>query len=316
MKFFGRRARKNEYPKAKEELKQLVLHAIKREYDKEIEDSLPFEEKIVLFALNFRERLTNLVSNWIRVGYCQGNFNSDNTAVGGFTLDYGPFGFIEEFDPSYQPWTGGGMHFSFFNQPQAAKQNFNMFCSALIPLLEDYPNALENLIGIRSSFTEIMDEKMQNMWTLKLGLKKFDEELFNELMALMIETVVDFTIFFRELSSIPDDISKLEKSFYQELKDESLKARWSKWLKKWKLKLVATSKQMKTVNPKYVLREWFLVQAYEKAKMQDYSLVLELQEIMTNPYEEQTIEIEEKYYVKKPLKFFNIAGISHVSCSS
>ena len=191
-----------------------------------------------------------------------------------------------------------------------------MFCSALMPLLEDYPNALENLIGIRSGFALIMDEKMQNMWTLKLGLKKFDEELFNELMALMIETVVDFTIFFRELSSIPDDISKLEKSFYQELKDESLKARWSKWLKKWKLKLVATSKQMKTVNPKYVLREWFLVQAYEKAKMQDYSLVLELQEIMTNPYEEQTIEIEEKYYVKKPLKFFNIAGISHVSCSS
>lgn len=316
LELFGRRARKNEHQTAKEELKQLVLHAIKREYDKEIEDSLPFEEKIVLFALNFRERLTNLVSNWIRVGYCQGNFNSDNTAVGGFTLDYGPFGFIEEFDPSYQPWTGGGMHFSFFNQPQAAKQNFNMFCSALMPLLEDYPNALENLIGIRSSFAEIMDEKMQNMWTLKLGLKKFDEELFNELMALMIETVVDFTIFFRELSSIPDDISKLEKSFYQELKDESLKARWSKWLKKWKLKLVATSKQMKTVNPKYVLREWFLVQAYEKAKMQDYSLVLELQEIMTNPYEEQTIEIEEKYYVKKPLKFFNIAGISHVSCSS
>lgn len=124
LELFGRRARKNEHPNAKKELKELVLHAINREYSSEIEENLKFEEKIVLFALKFRDRLTSLIANWLRVGYCQGNFNSDNTSVGGYTLDYGPFGYIDDFDPNYQPWTGGGRHFSFFNQAEAARKKF------------------------------------------------------------------------------------------------------------------------------------------------------------------------------------------------
>ena len=73
---------------------------------------------------------------------------------------------------------------------------------------------------------------------------------------------------------------------------------------------------MKLTNPKYTLREWHLVKAYQEAQNGNYELVHELQEIMTNPYAEQTKEIEEKYYIKKPSDFFGIAGISHVSCSS
>jgi uncharacterized protein YdiU (UPF0061 family) len=316
LELFGRRARKNEHPKAKEELEQIVLHAIKREYGDEIEDELNFDEKIVLFALKFRDRLTSLIANWIRVGYCQGNFNSDNTSVGGYTLDYGPFGFIDNFDPKYQPWTSGGMHFSFFNQSEAARKNFNMFCSSLMPLLQDYPNALENLSGIRDGFAKVMNEKMDKMWASKLGIEKFDEKLFNELMNLMIETTVDYTIFFRELSNIPKDISKLEISFYKKIEDENLKNRWSRWLDSWKSKLNSTREQLKAINPKYTLREWFLVEAYDKAYDGDYTLIHELQEIMTKPYEEQSKEIEEKFYMKKPLELFNIAGVSHVSCSS
>ncbi len=316
LELFARRARKNEHPKAKEELEQIVLHAINREYKEQIDISLPLEEKILLFAKLFRERLTLLVANWIRVGYCQGNFNSDNTAVGGFTLDYGPFGFIDMFDPNYQPWTGGGKHFSFFNQPEAARQNFNMFCSTLIPLLEAYPNALENLATIRNNFAKVMVEKLQKMWASKLGLNKFDEELFNSLISLMIETKVDYTIFFRELSSIPEDISTLEKSFYYKIDNENIKNKWKDWLKNWKSKVNATSKEMKDINPKYTLREWFLVPAYEEAKDGDYTLIHELQNIIANPYDEQSTEIEKKYYRKKPLEFFDIAGISHVSCSS
>lgn len=316
LELFGRRTRKNEHPNAREELEQIVLHAIDREYTDEIDKNLPFEEKILFFAIKFRDRLTSLIANWIRVGYCQGNFNSDNTSVGGFTLDYGPFGFMDMFDTQYQPWTGGGRHFSFFNQPEAARKNFNMFCSALVPLLKPYPNALENLNGIRNGFANIMQEKMENMWALKLGLKKYNKDLFNELISLMIETSVDYTIFFRELSSIPQDISKLQKAFYSELKDETIKKRWSKWLEVWRLNLHATSQSLKLVNPKYTLREWFLVDAYEKAKEGDYTLIHQLQTVMSNPYDEQDKEIEERFYVKKPLDFFNIAGISHISCSS
>lgn len=323
LELFGRRARKHEHLDAKEELKQIVLHAIQREYP-EINKDLTLEDKIILFAKSFRDRLTSLVSNWIRVGYCQGNFNSDNCAVGGFTLDYGPFGFIDNFYPRYQPWTGGGVHFSFFNQPEAARQNFKMFCIALKPLLEDDEEAQKYIEQIEESFTDVMQEKMEKMWASKIGIAEFDEALFKELIILMIETSVDYTIFFRELSSLPKDIEALRKSFYKNIDDkQNLKDRWEKWFEKWKLAINDSSLskeelslKMKKINPKYTLREWFLVPAYEKANEDDYSLIHELQEVMTKPYAEQSKEIEEKYYRLKPADLFDIAGISHVSCSS
>ena len=324
LELFGRRARKNEHENALKELEMIVLHLIDREYSEVINQDLDMEDKIIILANEFQNRLTSLVANWIRVGYCQGNFNSDNCAVGGFTLDYGPFGFIEMFDPKYQSWTGGGMHFSFFNQPKAAEKNFKSFCSALKPLLSLKPEALEKLEKIENNFAKVMESKMEDMWAKKLGIDKFDVELFDELISLMIETKVDYTIFFRELSNIPDDINSLEKSFYGSSKNENIKTRWNNWLEIWKSLINATDKesikslsnQMKLINPKYTLREWHLVWAYQEAEEGNYKPIHELQEIMTNPYNEQTKEIEEKYYIKKPSDFFGIAGISHVSCSS
>ena len=325
LELFGRRARKNEHPKAMEELKMIVLHLIDREYSDIIDTNLTTEEKVVLLAREFRSRLTSLVANWIRVGYCQGNFNGDNCAAGGFTLDYGPFGFIDIFDPKYQPWTGGGVHFSFLNQPQAAERNFKMFCKALQPLLESHEDKLEELEQIRDDFSNVMQVEMIQMWTSKLGLQTFNPTLFNELITLMMETSVDYTIFFRELSSVPDDIAPLAKSFYGDsIYDEKILKNWSEWLEMWKSLVDVTapesreklSKEMKQVNPKYTLREWFLVPAYKEAQKGDYTLIKELQEIMTTPYAEQSCEIEEKYYREKPSEFFEIAGISHVSCSS
>ena len=324
LELFGRRARKNEHKNALKELEMIVLHLIDREYNEKINQDLDLEEKIIILANEFQNRLTSLVANWIRVGYCQGNFNSDNCAAGGFTLDYGPFGFIEMFDPKFQPWTGGGMHFSFFNQPQAAQKNFKSFCSALKPLLSSNKEASQKLEEIENNFSKFMQEKMEKMWTKKLGIVKFDVELFEELINLMIETKVDYTIFFRELSNIPDDISSLQKSFYGSLKNENIKSRWNNWLEKWKSFINVNdekskqklSNQMKLTNPKYTLREWHLVWAYQEAQNGNYEPVHKLQEIMTNPYDEQTKEIEKKYYIKKPSDFFGIAGISHVSCSS
>jgi uncharacterized protein YdiU (UPF0061 family) len=325
LELFGRRARKSEHPKALEELERIVLHLIDREYSDVIDKSLPLQEKVLSLAIEFRNRLTSLVANWIRVGYCQGNFNSDNTAVGGFTLDYGPFGFIDMFDPKYQPWTGGGAHFSFLNQPNAAERNFHMFCLALKSLVDSNPDTLSRLEEIVRGFSGIMQEKIEKMWAAKLGLKTFDASLFQELYILMIETNVDYTIFFRELSNIPQEISPLLKSFYDEtFLDKKLLANWSKWLDQWNA-LIDTptpesreklSQQMKQTNPKYTLREWFLVSAYEQAATGDYTLIKELQEIMIHPYDEQSDEIEEKYYKEKPSYFFNVAGISHISCSS
>ena len=315
IELFGRRARKQEHPDAMKELEQIVLHLVDREYADVIDQSLSLHEKVVLLAREFRSRLISLVANWIRVGYCQGNFNSDNTQAGGVTLDYGPFGFIEVFDPYYQPWTGGGEHFSFWNQPVAAERNFEMFCTALMPLLKNDPGALQQLDEIRSSFAKVMRDELEKMFATKLGLDTLDMALFSELTNLMIKTSVDYTIFLRELSSIPDDIGPLKKSFYSDT-DEEMDKRWSEWLTKWKSLVTYTSEEMKRVNPKYSLREWLLAPAYQQAVMGNYDLIHELQDVMTQPYAEQSQEVEDKYYRLKPSEFSEVGGVSHLSCSS
>lgn len=321
IELFARRTRKQEYPEAAEELELLVKHLIDREYSDEINAELPLEDQLVALATAFRERLTSLVTHWLRVGYCQGNFNGDNCAAGGFTLDYGPFGFCEKFDPVFQPWTGGGRHFSFLNQPLAAEQNFNMFCASIKHLLSESPEHLEQLEQIRTGFSQVMTEKLEAMWASKLGIPQYDSELFIQLLQLMVRTSVDFTIFFRELSDLPEDIHQLSKSFYQEPSDEVL-AEWIKWLHNWRAQLMqqtdldAVSEQMKQVNPKYTWREWLVVPAYQNAAKGDYTLIHELQAVLTKPYEEQSKEVEDKYYRLRPSEFMRAGGVSHYSCSS
>ena len=323
LELFSRRARKNEHPKAMEELEMIVLHLIDREYTNNIDKTLNTADKVVMLAREFRERLTSLVANWIRVGYCQGNFNSDNCAAGGFTIDYGPFGFCDEFSPQFQPWSSGGLHFSFLNQPVAAQRNFQMFCKALQPLLTSHQDQLQQLDEILNSFSKVMQIQMKKMWTEKLGLETFDAVLFTELQTLMTQTPVDYTLFFRELSTVPDDITPLKKSFYRHSTSQELDQRWSEWLIKWRLLINSStntqeqiSKQMKLVNPKYSLREWFVVPAYQQAAQREYSLVRKLQEVMTQPYAEQTSDVEEKYYQLKPPELFDVGGTSYYSCSS
>ena len=340
LELFGRRARKKEHPKAMAELETMVLHLIDREYANVIDKQLSTVEKVVLLAREFRNRLTSLVANWIRVGYCQGNFNSDNCAAGGFTLDYGPFGFCDAFSPHYQPWTSGGHHFSFLNQPVAAERNFHMFCTALRPLLLSHQDYLPQLDEINSKFSKEMEVQMEQMWATKLGLVRFNAALFSELETLMVQTSVDYTLFFRQLSMIPDDINPLKKSFYKgsmyTTDPVGMDQRWLEWLTKWKMLIdsnstnistaegsiaaprsrAEVSKQMKLVNPKYSLQEWFVVPAYQQASAGNYTLVRELQDVMTQPYAEQSKDVEEKYYRIKPSELFELGGLSHYSCSS
>lgn len=321
LELFARRARSNAHSKASEELRMIVAHLIEREYLSEIDQSLHFADQIVELAKIFSERLTSLIANWLRVGYCQGNFNSDNCPAGGYTLDYGPFGFCEIFDTEFQPWTGGGEHFAFFNQPRAAEANYHMFWAAVRPLLTEDPDALKLLDNVRQDFAETMQHKLQTMWAAKLGLAEINPQLCDRLIKLMSQSEVDYTIFFRELSNIPDDIVALKKSFYVNPSTQ-LDEKWQNWLTAWRKLVIQddnqeeVSKKMKQVNPKFTWREWLIVPAYEQAQQGDYSLVKEVQEVLNHPYEEQSQAVEEKYYRLKPRAFFNAGGISHYSCSS
>ena len=321
LELFARRARTKNHPDVLKELRMIVMHLIDREYKSEIDQTLDFPTQLIKLAELYRDRLTTLVAHWLRIGYCQGNFNSDNCAAGGFTLDYGPFGFCEVFDPRFQPWIGGGEHFSFFNQPVAAEANFHMFWKAIRLLIADDPAALEQLDKICDGFKQNINTTIQQMWADKLGLAHYNETLVNKLFQLMVQTKVDFTIFFRELCKIPKNWSDLKISFYASIPTD-LEHQWQTWLQSWN-ELIGGSgdpneiaEKMKRVNPKYTWREWLIAPAYQQAKQGDYALVKELQEVFSHPYEEQSQAIEEKYYRLKPAQYFNAGGISHYSCSS
>ena len=321
LELFARRARSEAHPGALNELQMVVQHLIERNYRLDIDAGLAFSEQVVELARLFRNRLTALVANWIRVGYCQGNFNSDNCAAGGYTLDYGPFGFCELFDPRFQPWTGGGEHFSFFNQPVAAEANYQMFWASIRLLLSGNTDGLARLDQIREGFSGAMAQEIEAMWARKLGLVTYDAALVNELLELMVLSKVDYTIFFRQLSSIPSNISALKESFYL-ASSEELDARWSRWLQRWlgcimgSKDAMTTSKVMKDNNPQYTWREWLIVPAYQQAEHGETSKIKELQQVFSHPYDEQVGELETKYNRLKPREFFNAGGVSQYSCSS
>ncbi|WP_017446908.1 protein adenylyltransferase SelO family protein [Gayadomonas joobiniege] len=319
LELFARRVRNNEHAKALNELTMLVEHLIEREYQTDIDPSLPLTSKIPLLANHFCDRLTSLVANWLRVGYCQGNFNSDNCAAGGYTLDYGPFGFMEPFDAMFQPWTGGGRHFSFLNQPLAAEANFKMFCASLKPLVNGEAQA--KLAQIEAGFAPIMRQKLERMWADKLALPEYKTEIVVQLLQLMMKSQADYTLMFRELSNLPSEFESLEKCFYQ-APNESQEKQWRAWLSQWRRHINADQKtaelkqKLKKVNPKYSWREWLIVPTYEQAMQGDYSLLQQLQQVLNHPYDEQDGEVERTFYQLRPAEFFGLGGVNHYSCSS
>ncbi|MFC3679886.1 protein adenylyltransferase SelO [Bacterioplanoides pacificum] len=330
LELFARRTRNKEYDHAPQELTLMVQHLIEREYKDDIDTTLPFAEQVIKLAECFRGRLTALVANWIRVGFCQGNFNSDNCHAGGYTLDYGPFGFCEVFDPEFQPWTGGGEHFSFFNQPAAAEANFHMFWKALRTLLEqDGDNtSLQQLDDIRQGFEVAQRQAIQTMWAAKLGLASYDQALTTQLLSLMHQSQAGYTRFFRALSSLPTTIEPLQATFYRASLGEALLVQWQQWLAQWRTQVLegqsesAVSARMKQTNPKYTWREWLVVPAYEQAMQScadgsgNYGLVKELQQVLTHPYDEQTPEVAARFDRQKPAEYLHAGGVSHYSCSS
>ncbi|MFM7267394.1 MAG: protein adenylyltransferase SelO family protein [Cyanobium sp.] len=332
LELFARRVRSNAHPQALGELQRIVAHLIDRNYRAGIDPALPFSEQVLALAELFRSRLTCLVAEWLRVGYCQGNFNSDNCAAGGYTLDYGPFGFCELFEPRFQPWTGGGEHFCFFNQPAAAAVNYGMFVKSLRPLLEGDGEALERLEALQDGFAGVMAEALDAMWAGKLGLSGVNTELVNdlvnELLQLMVMAKADFTILFRRLSELPihqgpvaEQLSSLKESLYAP-STEILDGQWSRWLERWQALIRAngdpheTSTAMKRRNPAITWREWLIAPAYAQAAEGDTGALQELQALFNDPYSDPQEPLASRYDRLKPREFFQAGGISHYSCSS
>ena len=164
------------------------------------------QPQLLAMVAEAARRFAKLSANWIRVGYTQSNFNADNCLVGGATVDYGPFGFIEKYDPAWVMWIGGGQHFSFANQPEAAGRNLRMLLSSLEPLLDSDGVAQLRIIG--QTYPAASRTALSRMWARKLGLHEDALETAPALWAgaskLLAAHPTDWTIFWRQLPELAE----------------------------------------------------------------------------------------------------------------
>ena len=336
---FGRRAARGEAT-GLAELALLARHALAREYPAHAvpSDAPPGALQAGVLGL-LREasaRLAALAAGWLRVGYVQSNFNSDNCLVGGVTMDYGPFGFLERYDPKWSMWIGGGEHFAFMNQPLAAEVNFAMLVRSLLPLLD--PAGVEEARGVLRAHRGVSDAALASMWARKLGFpggaagEAAAAPLWAALERLMAAHGTDYTILFRQLCGAVapgaagdggggGGLAQLEPAFYAPL-PPPLAAAWREWLASWRAALAAAGATeagaavaMRAANPKYVPREWLLVEAYEAAEAGDHAPLLALRRVLREPYAEQP-EAEAKYYRRAPPGAEEKPGCGFMSCSS
>lgn len=156
-----------------------------------------------------------MVGGWIRVGFVQGNFNADNCLVGGRTMDYGPFGFLDVYHPLMAKWTGSGEHFGFMNQPSAGYANFAVLVESLLPIIdanggdsdEVRDEILEKAQGV---FTDTVDRAMRSKMGLVGGSSEMDEEmraLWEEVEPLLKIARGDWTVFWRQLTYVAAEYS-------------------------------------------------------------------------------------------------------------
>lgn len=315
---FARRARKpSATAQQEEEHAMIVRYAFDREYSDVMPDA-PLAKRAVAVFSAATERIAAMVAGWLRVGFCQGNFNCDNCLIAGRQMDYGPFGFMDKYDPLFAKWVGSGEHFAFRNQPGAALANLGTFATALEPVLDD-----EGKAALRQKVRDaegILDAEVQRMWCQKLGFQKDSPEgraVFKQVEELMEASQVDYIMLFRQLATLlhahrdsptnADDIALLEPlgiAFYKD-PDPALKEKWAVWIRQWLSQLSAidgldgAKERMNRVNPKYILREYMLVEAYSKAMSGDFGMVHELYKLIRCPYDEQP-ELEPKYYRRAP----------------
>jgi uncharacterized protein YdiU (UPF0061 family) len=284
-----------------EELKLLADWVIDRFYPECRDTAHPY----AAFLEQVTRRTARLLAQWQAVGFCHGVMNTDNMSILGLAIDYGPFGFLDGFDPMHicnHSDTGG--RYAFARQPNVAF--WNLFClgQALMPLIGEQDTALAALDTYKQEFPQALDQQLAR----KLGLAHCPENLpplIDRLFKLMAEAGVDHTIFWRTLSE------KRETTRDLFLEREAFDA----WLKDFHAMLDQqdmkpdTSLMLRT-NPAIVLRNHLAQTAIERAQQGDFSEVAQLLEAFENPYE---LRPEHAHYAGFPPDW---SQTLQVSCSS
>ncbi|CAN0902013.1 Protein adenylyltransferase SelO [Linum grandiflorum] len=281
--------------------------------------------KYAAWMVEIAERTAYVVARWQGVGFTHGVLNTDNMSILGLTIDYGPFGFLDAFDPSFTPNTTDlpGRRYCFANQPDIGLWNIAQFGATLTAagLVSDK----EANYAMERYGTKFMDE-YQSIMTKKLGLPKYNKQLLGKLLNNMAVDKVDYTNFFRTLSNIKADPNIPEDELLVPLKAVLLdigkerKEAWTTWVQTYIQELAASGvsdeerkPQMDAVNPKYILRNYLCQMAIDAAEGGDFSEVRRVLKLVERPYDEQP---GMEKYARLPPAWAYRPGVCMLSCSS
>jgi uncharacterized protein YdiU (UPF0061 family) len=322
-----------------ETLAQLVDHTIALHFPHLLETG---RDATIAWFTEVCESTAQMIVHWMRVGFVHGVMNTDNMSILGQTIDYGPYGWLDNFDPDWTPNTtdAHGRRYRFGHQPKIGFWNLLQLANALHPLVGEAA-PLEEALG---RYALELEERQRAMIAGKLGLGVFkgsgatettpateDAALFQDLLDLFGGHETDMTLFFRRLSKVPSeiDVSAEERlrpileAFYQP-GDMSAQheAAMVEWLTRWAQRVEDQGTpsderraSMNAMNPCYVLRNYLAQTAIDAWEADgDAQPILRLLQTLRTPYEEQpdTLDLREK----RPDWARDRPGCSMLSCSS
>jgi serine/tyrosine/threonine adenylyltransferase len=316
-------------------LKRLADYTLRHHFP---ELGAPSPETYGAWLTEVCRRTARLMAHWMRVGFVHGVMNTDNMSILGLSIDYGPFGFLDNFDPDFTPNTtdAAERRYRFSNQPLVAKWNLVKLAEALFPLIGSIP-PLEEALAV---YTATYQAEEGRLHAAKLGLTTADQPLVDELLQVLALVETDMTLFFRRLANVPirprDEASgdgadespdeallaPLAEAYYTpEDLPGSARARTLAWVRRYVARVRAEGTpdhlrkaSMDAVNPKYVLRNCLAQLAIDAAEAGDPSQVVELCDLLRRPYDEQPER--ERYAARRPDWARRRAGCSMLSCSS
>lgn len=294
------------------------------------------QESYIAFFHKLCQRTAEMIMHWMTLGFVHGVMNTDNMSILGLTIDYGPYGWLEDFDPSWTPNTTDayGRRYCFGNQPQIAHWNLAQLAQALTPLIDDVEALKEGLNLYVTEFSRCWEARMAQ----KLGFAEFREDdrpFITEMLDILQLSETDMTIFHRHLAQIPileweipehldwqSLPTALQAAYYQpDTLDPAYFQRLRSWLQQWQTRSQAAPfsaeervHKMNQVNPLYVMRNYLAQEAIEAATAGDFTGVTQLLDVMRKPYREQPGR--EHYAQKRPEWARVKPGCSMLSCSS
>ncbi len=310
-------------------LKQLVDYTIETDF------SHLGQPSVEIYADWFKQvcQLTaELIIEWMRVGFVHGVMNTDNMSILGLTIDYGPYGWLDNYDPKWTPNTtdAHNRRYCFGNQPYIAHWNLAQLGQAVYGLTQKK----EPLLAALDSYKQTFESGWELMMAQKLGLVQPNPELVNQLLEILTMVETDMTIFYRQLAKIDAEKMPTPNTNYRELikflmnayyqpdqLTDSVVLKIGEWLCNYIQQVYqegTTNKvrqeKMNRINPKYVLRNYLAQMAIDKAETGDYVLINDLLELLQHPYDEQPNQ--ENYAAKRPEWARHRPGCSTLSCSS